>query len=569
MISGGAMVSPFVTIEQIVLGPRDQGRNYGELAASPGLALPASALAALRDFSLRIVSYVPRGGQVHAAFKISEAPGPDLWAVMTTAERGRIQGNPVIVTWALIVPQAVAEQAQFKIARFLPFVPVTDHAPALGSALEAVRVEVKALLAKAANQRTGLMAHLSNLVFKLRREPVVLSLIDGLDPVGTLTQLLGMGLQATNAAVSFITVPAPLRRWDLVVFRGHEWTQVRDAKVFGLSGLAKAEPADDADKAWFALLKAIEDRLECGGPDGSIALEQASMPLEGESPAGRVNRRINVFLDSQSEDRRLDWLIRLVRAAANIDAADRAAKSKTHERFGDAIVVGVLASLEAAVMAFRAPAATISDGRLELLEAELARIDVATERVPRLVAKCGAVFLLTQEVIDRLAERLVINVPTLMIADLKRGAAGLPSNFGILLETWQAAKRRGQSLWDLGMLLADRIVCQAWSKPVLGRVEDEKALGELPDARARKLLDGYLGLVASEGRVDAAWKLLDPAQRDPLLAMVGEAGTAQLVRAARRRLAAAGPMLREDDFRFSLVLLARMQGDLKKQGVST
>ncbi|MBV9905244.1 MAG: hypothetical protein JO346_11770, partial [Alphaproteobacteria bacterium] len=87
----------------VVLGPRNEGSNYGILSHSPNAPIDAATRELLDDYALMTLAAAPLDRRYIAFFPLGAS---GLWLLASTAHVGEAQRGAIRITWGLLLDEA-------------------------------------------------------------------------------------------------------------------------------------------------------------------------------------------------------------------------------------------------------------------------------------------------------------------------------------------------------------------------------------------------------------------------------------------------------------------------------
>jgi hypothetical protein len=511
---------PRIAVEQLVLGPRDEGRRYGVVASSPGLA-DMAVPAELLDYNLRIGDHVAAQWPVNASFGVT-AGGRQLWAISSTWQTGEIAGNRVVVTWILLLNKAQTDLLKQSYLGLGSHIPVGASLPALGSKLPVLRLEADDLsIPPAVGPRLtdGVVRQLAEAA---QAPSLRVALTDDLDPQTLIARLTTKHPHLRS--ISWCTAPLPIRKWGMELYSREAWPDAGGLS-FGVRGFNDGSPATPFQRVWSALSVALEDDPIQGQIDAERLNDDLWERASDGDVSDQVRARVLGALKGLSPDQSKEFLIRTMRAAARMEPdSDRRQ-----------VISGLLSAMEEWIESSGMASAMIDHFHDEVLADELARIAAPPALMPRLAARGAAAMTLRPTTIAALGEPLTTRFAEILYREAQSTQRDVPESVAALSREWVNWGLPART-WNLGRELLARTAAHAASRSRAGR-ERSQVLD------ARELVVKMAVAAAEDGTAGTAATLLRPQRRDDLVDLIGEDG---LDRASGSLDAAAVARLRSD-----------------------
>ena len=326
----------------VVLGPRNEGSNYGILSQSPHAPIDSATRELLDDYALMTLAAPPLDRRYLSFFPLG-ANG--LWLLASTAHVGEAQRGAIRITWGLLLDEVQVWAARSHISALMTHFP-PPQAPA---------VAPDALIWKIPPPAPRASSHLLNEIGNIVRDrPTALMTPSTISTEEAALQLYERASQ-TNARISFVTRPdleprggmAAVEKPWLIVFteddppvpmaRFEGYHPVRLTQERHLVG---APPIPIGRREWYALLDAAHARYP---HQHERLLEIVNLPVSAleDDPEGVIAAKVlglarRLFSDRQSAMTALTWLAG--GAAAVNEEHNKATATHAFQRgFADAV----------------------------------------------------------------------------------------------------------------------------------------------------------------------------------------------------------------------------------------
>lgn len=326
----------------VVLGPRNEGSNYGILSQSPHAPIDSRARELLDDFALMTLAAPPLDRRYLSFFPLGAS---GLWLLASTQHVGEAQRGAIRITWGLLL-----DEVQLWAVR--------SHLSALAASFpppEAPTVAPDALIFKIPPPLPRPASHLLNEIGNIVRDrPTALMTPSTISTEEAALQLYERASR-TNARISFVTRPdleprggmAGIEKPWLIVFTEDD-PPVPMAKFDGYHPvrltqdrhLVGAPPIPVGRREWFALLDAAHARYP---HQHERLLEIVNVPVAAteDDPEGVIAAKVlslarRLFSDRETALTALTWLAG--GAAALNEEHNKAAPTHAFQRgFADAV----------------------------------------------------------------------------------------------------------------------------------------------------------------------------------------------------------------------------------------
>ncbi|MBV8685265.1 MAG: hypothetical protein JOZ90_16220 [Alphaproteobacteria bacterium] len=451
-----------IRLEQLVLGPRAAGRDFGVVAATPGLTLSDEALSATLDYNLALGDHIQGHGPIQAFFPISTRPGRPLWFLSSTTDLGRISGNPVWMTWGQIIDSGHLAAMGGRADRLLQFHERRDLPPA-GTSLAPLVLDVARLA-----EEHGAPAPAASAMWRLQpdlgRKPLVVEVEAPMDPTATLIRILDKALAETRTEISFVTAPVPLFHWDLICFAKEEWSQKAwrpsGAKLHCVSGAGeiRGDGADLADVLWWTLRATLAGAADEESPALRKALAAGRPSADPGEPAeqrvaGGLRSILSEIRDHLGEPAVRSAMAGLMRAVAEVGEDEpRSLLSAALRRVYGSMTQARPADPAWLELYFRQP------------EPVTERLAWPPLMLARLAASGRAAVALDPEILGRVAPEMVSTFPAPLLKQAQAAPSGLLESEAELLaqtlEYLEASNTSGaiEPTWELAFTFHCRVV---------------------------------------------------------------------------------------------------------------
>ena len=495
----------------VVLGPRNEGSNYGILSQSPHAPIDNATRELLDDYALMTLAAPPLDRRYLSFFPLGKS---GLWLLASTQHVGEAQRGAIRITWGLLL-----DEVQVWAVR--------SHLSALAACFpppEAPTVAPDALIFKIPPPQPRPTSHLLNEIGNIVRDrPTALMTPSTISTEEAALQLYERASR-TNARISFVTRPdleprggmAGVEKPWLIVFTEDD-PPVPMAKFEGYHPvrltqdrhLVGAPQIPVGRREWFGLLDAAHARYP---HQHERLLEIVNLPVVAteDDPEGVIAAKVlalarRLFSDRETAMTALTWLA--AGAAGLNEEFNKTGPTHAFQRgFADAVPhAGKEASdfLDTYV------------GELEWF------LTVQRAGVPRdpfaadLALARGIVFMVAEPTLLKIADE-VLRRPEKLSLSL-RWAAQQPSSFRRLMA--ELAQRLAKGPPDLTLAESGRLMLEKWTQ-LRGqdrKVDDEVAALIL--ALARQPYHGVLARCFHEGLGRA---LLESGGREKVRAIMND-----------------------------------------------
>ena len=495
----------------VVLGPRNEGSNYGILSQSPHAPIDNATRELLDDYALMTLAAPPLDRRYLSFFPLGAG---GLWLFASTAHVGEAQRGAIRITWGLLL-----DEVQVWAVR--------SHLSALAASFpppQAPTVAPDALIWKIPPPGPRAASHLLNEIGNIVRDrPTALMTPSTISTEEAALQLYERASQ-TNARISFVTRPdleprggmAGIEKPWLIVFteddppvpmaRFEGYHPVRLTQERHLVG---APPIPVGRREWYALLDAAHARYP---HQHERLLEIVNLPVSAleDDPQGMIAAKVlglarRLFNDRETALTALTWLAG--GAAAMNEEHNKIAPTHAFQRgFADAVPH---AGKEASEF-------------LDLYVSDLEWfLTVPRRGAPRdpfaaeLALTRGIVFMVSSSTLLKIAED-VLRRPEKLSLSLRWASQQMPS-FRLLMQ--DLADRLGKGPADLTLAESGRLMLEKWTQ-LRGqdrKVDDE--LAALIKALARQPYHGVLARAFHDGLSRA---LLESGGREKVRAIMND-----------------------------------------------
>ncbi|HEY0301828.1 MAG TPA: hypothetical protein VGC36_10865, partial [Rhizomicrobium sp.] len=326
----------------VVLGPRNEGSNYGILSHSPHAPIDNATRELLDDYALMTLAAPPLDRRYLSFFPLG---GSGLWLLASTQHVGEAQRGALRITWGLLLDEVQVWAVRSHLAALAASFP-PPGAPAI--APDALIWKIPPPLPRPASH---LLNEIGNIV---RDRPTALMTPSTISTEEAALQLYERASR-TNARISFVTRPdleprggmAGIEKPWLIVFteddppvpmaRFEGYHPVRLTQDRHLVG---APPLPPGRREWFALLDAAHARYP---HQHERLLEIVNVPVAAseDDPEGVIAAKVlglarRLFTDRETALTALTWLAG--GAAAMNEEHNKVAATHAFQRgFADAV----------------------------------------------------------------------------------------------------------------------------------------------------------------------------------------------------------------------------------------
>ncbi len=440
----------------VVLGPRNEGSNYGILSQSPNAPIDNATRELLDDYALMTLAAPPLDRRYLSFFPLGAS---GLWLLASTAHVGEAQRGAIRITWGLLLDEvqvwAVRSHLSALAASFPP-----PQAPAI--APDALVFKIPPIKPRATSH---LLNEIGNIV---RDRPTALMTPSTISTEEAALQLYERASQ-TNARISFVTRPdlearggmAAVEKPWLIVFteddpavpmaRFEGYHPVRLTQERHLVG---APQMPVGRREWFALLDAAHARYP---HQHERLLEIVNVPVVAveDDPEGVIAAKVlglarRLFDDRETTLTALTWLAGGA-AAMNEDGNKMGATHAFQRGFADAVPHAGKEASE-----FLDLYVNDLEWFLTVQRREAPRDPFAAE----LALQRGIVFMVSSSTMLKIADE-VLRRPERLSLSLRWAAQQLPA-FRLLMQ--ELADRLGKGPADLTLAESGRLMLEKWTQ---------------------------------------------------------------------------------------------------------
>ena len=495
----------------VVLGPRNEGSNYGIITQSPHAPIDNTTRQLLEDYALMTLAAAPLDRRYLNFFPLGTR---GLWLLASTSHVGEAQRGAVRITWGLLLDE---NQVWF----------VRTHLSALAASFPppgAPAAPPDPLVWKIPPPKPRVASHLLSEIGNIVRDrPTALMVPAAISTEEAALQLYERCSQV-NAHLSFVTRPdlearggmAEVEKPWLIVFteddppvamsRFDGYHPVRLTQERHLVGAPQIPPGR---REWFGLLDAAQARYP---HQNERLLEIVNTPVNAveDDPEGVIAAKVasltrRLFVDRQTSLAALTWL-----------AGGAAALNEEHVKIGP--TRAFQRGFAQAVPPSGKEASEYIDLFAEELESFLAipRRDAPRDTfVAELALDRGVVLLVNDSTLEKIADA-VLHRPELLSLSLRWTSGQLDAFFGLMRVL---GERLAGGTVDLTLAESGRLLIDKWTQL---RGQDRRldpAVGALIQQLARQPYRGVLARLFYDGLGRA---LLESGGRDMVRAILND-----------------------------------------------